>query len=92
MRLVWTVLFIPVLSFSMRRLLGLVHFSDHACFATAQAYGVELHDLEQPLLVSQPKKREIRARGEDAGPILLIPELCTRTGKGIEEGPKQTKL
>jgi len=45
-----------------------------------RAYGVELHDLEQPLLVSQPKKREIRARGEDAGPILLIPELCTRTG------------
>lgn len=69
----------------------MVHLSDHACFATAQAYGVELHDLEQPLLVSQPKKREIRARGEDAGPILLIPELCTRTGEGVEgEGPEQT--
>lgn len=38
------------------------------------------------MLVSQPKKREIRARGEDAGPILLIPELCTRTG---EEGVKE---
>ena len=34
--------------------------------------------------MSQPKKREIRARGEDAGPILLVPELCTRTGEGLE--------
>ena len=51
-------------------------------FSTAQAYNADIYDLEQPLLVSQPKKREIRARGEDAGPILLIPELCTRTGEG----------
>ena len=55
-------------------------------FSTAQAYNADIYDLEQPLLVSQPKKREIRARGEDAGPILLIPELCTRTG---EEGVKE---
>ena len=44
-----------------------------------KAYGAEIYDLEQPLLVNQPKKREIRARGEDTGSILLIPELCTRT-------------
>ena len=43
------------------------------------AYDAEIYDLEQPLLVNQPKKKEIRTREEDAGSILLIPELCTHT-------------
>ena len=43
-------------------------------------YDLTIHDANQPLLVSQPKKREIRARGGDIGPVLLVPELCTRTG------------
>ena len=37
----------------------------------------EIYDLQQPLLVNQPNKREIRATGEDAGSFLLIPEMCT---------------
>jgi aubergine-like protein len=41
-------------------------------------YDKKIEDAQQPLLVSQPKKRDIR-RGQD-GPILLIPELCTLTG------------
>lgn len=46
-----------------------------------QNYGVVINDPAQPLLVSKPKKRDIRARGGDDSPILLVPELCTRTGK-----------
>lgn len=37
--------------------------------------------MKQPLLVSRPSKREIRARGGDETPIRLIPEFCTRTGE-----------
>ena len=46
-----------------------------------QAYGIDIKDPSQPLLVSKPKKRDIRARGGDDSPILLVPELCTRTGQ-----------
>ena len=45
-----------------------------------QNYGIDINDVHQPLLVSKPKKRDIRARGGDDSPILLVPELCTRTG------------
>lgn len=31
--------------------------------------------------MSNPKAKDIRARGGDDSPIMLIPELCTRTGK-----------
>lgn len=52
------------------------------CVISLQNYGIKIHDHHQPLLVSQPKKRDIRARGGDDSPILLVPELCTRTGGG----------
>ena len=44
-----------------------------------QHHTIDVRDLNQPLLVSRPKKADIR-RGMD-GPILLLPELCTITGK-----------
>ena len=43
-----------------------------------QAHNHTITDMEQPLLVSRPKKKDIR-RGIQ-GDILLIPELCTLTG------------
>ena len=46
-----------------------------------QQYGIQIYDKEQPLIVSNPKAREIRARGGDDSPLLLVPELCTRTGE-----------
>lgn len=49
-----------------------------------QNYGIPIQDHGQPLLVSKPKKRDIRARGGDDSPILLVPELCTRTGLSEE--------
>nr|KAG5694355.1 hypothetical protein BaRGS_002209 [Batillaria attramentaria]KAG5702279.1 hypothetical protein BaRGS_002946 [Batillaria attramentaria] len=41
-------------------------------------YGIEVTDEDQPLLVSKPKKRDIR-RGQTEN-IHLLPELCTLTG------------
>ncbi|XP_066905703.1 piwi-like protein Siwi isoform X2 [Halyomorpha halys] len=41
-------------------------------------YGVEIKDLNQPLLVSRPKPRDIRAGRSNN--IILIPELCQMTG------------
>lgn len=38
------------------------------------------------MIVSNPKARDVRAKGGDDSPILLIPELCTRTGEGGREG------
>nr|BAJ07610.1 piwi [Ephydatia fluviatilis] len=49
-----------------------------------KAYDLTIQDPAQPLLVSQPKARDIRARKGDSSPILLIPELCTRTGLSEE--------
>ena len=46
-----------------------------------QNYQYEILDRAQPLLLSQPKERDVRARGGDDSPILLVPELCTRTGQ-----------
>lgn len=40
-------------------------------------YQVRIRDVNQPLLLSKPKKRDLR-RG--AGDIYLIPELCVMTG------------
>ena len=45
-----------------------------------QSYDITIEDHNQPMLLSRPKKREIRARGGDDSPLLLVPELCTRTG------------
>ena len=50
-------------------------------FKLLQQYGIDIGDRAQPLLVSKPKQRDIRARGGDDSPILLVPELCTRTGQ-----------
>ena len=44
----------------------------------SQHHNIDVRDGKQPLLVSRPKKKDIR-RGMD-GPILLLPELCTLTG------------
>ena len=43
-----------------------------------QHHGLEISDDGQPLLVTLPKKRDIRAGQE--GPIYLIPQLCYLTG------------
>lgn len=43
-----------------------------------QAYNVDITDKKQPMLVSRPKKREIRKGGLEE--IHLVPELCTVTG------------
>lgn len=42
-----------------------------------QQYQVTIRDPHQPLLMSKPKKRDLR-RGQ--GNIYLIPELCVATG------------
>jgi aubergine-like protein len=42
------------------------------------AYSCDIHDPHQPLLMSMPKKRDVRAGQE--GFICLIPELCIVTG------------
>jgi aubergine-like protein len=43
---------------------------------------ITVHDKNQPLLVSRPKKSDIR-RGQE-GNIYLLPELCTLTGLAEE--------
>jgi aubergine-like protein len=45
-------------------------------------YQIDIHDKAQPMLVSSPKKSDIR-RGQDK-PIYLVPELCTLTGLSEE--------
>ena len=42
-------------------------------------YNLKVTDLGQPLIVSNPKRKD-RNRGDDQ-PILLVPELCTMTGR-----------
>ena len=41
-------------------------------------YGIEIQDMNQPLIVSKPSKRDVH-RGDDK-PAYLIPELCRSTG------------
>ena len=41
-------------------------------------YSLKISDMDQPLLVSNPKKKDERAG--QTGPILLIPELCNLSG------------
>ena len=43
-----------------------------------QTYELKVQEMQQPLLVSRPKERDMR-RGQE-GPLLLVPELCTMTG------------
>jgi len=43
-----------------------------------QQYNIDVRDKKQPLLLSRPKKREVRRGGIEA--IHLVPELCTVTG------------
>ena len=45
-------------------------------------YKIDIKDREQPLLVSNPKKRDERAG--QTGPILLVPELCNLSGLSDE--------
>lgn len=47
-----------------------------------EQYKIEVTDPEQPLLVSKPKKKDIR-RGQTEN-IYLLPELCTLTGLSDE--------
>lgn len=47
-------------------------------------YDISIYDMEQPLIVSNPKARDVKARGGDDSPLMLIPELCTRTGLSEE--------
>lgn len=49
-----------------------------------KTHDIEIYDKQQPLIVSNPKAREVRARGGDDSPFMLVPELCTRTGLSDE--------
>ena len=53
------------------------------CRYYQDAYNVQIRDLGQPLLVSQPKLRDQR-RGMTQS-ILLVPELCHITGISEEQ-------
>jgi hypothetical protein len=46
-----------------------------------QNYNIQVTDMNQPLLVSRPKKKDIRMGRTE--PIYLLPELCTLTGKAL---------
>ncbi|XP_061189699.1 piwi-like protein 1 isoform X2 [Saccostrea echinata] len=41
-------------------------------------YNIDVRDMNQPLVVSRPKKKDIRMGRTE--PIFLLPELCTVTG------------
>ena len=43
-----------------------------------QHHDIAITDMDQPLLMSLPSKREQRAGQE--GPIYLLPEICYMTG------------
>ena len=57
-------------------------FEEHNSFAffPLQQYNLDIKDMQQPLLVSMPKKAD-QKRGQ-TDPILLVPELCRLTGEG----------
>ena len=71
---------------------GEISFVEYYC----KAYGAEIYDLEQPLLVNQPKISEIRARGEDARPSCSFqscaPTQVCQTGLGQIFGSWRTLL
>lgn len=46
-------------------------------YLSPKKYQVRIRDVKQPLLLSKPKKKDLR-RG--AGDIYLVPELCIMTG------------
>lgn len=52
------------------------------CDYYQKQHDLRITDLEQPLLVSRPKKSDIR-RGQE-GNFYLVPELCTLTGLSDE--------
>ena len=58
---------ITIKMFAFRNIISLKH------------YNLKVTDLGQPLIVSNPKRKD-RNRGDDQ-PILLVPELCTMTGE-----------
>lgn len=43
-----------------------------------KSYNIDVKDMNQPLVVSRPKKKDIRMGRTE--PIFLLPELCTLTG------------
>jgi len=47
-----------------------------------QAYGKDIQDTEQPLLIHRPKRRAMGVKGQEAPEevICLVPELCCMTG------------
>lgn len=45
-------------------------------------YSIDIGDLNQPLLVSRPKKKDIKVGRTE--PIYLLPELCCLTGLSEE--------
>lgn len=48
-----------------------------------ERYGITIRDLKQPLIISMPKRSEIRAGQE--GPVYLVPETCNMTGLSDEQ-------
>jgi len=49
----------------------------------AEKYNKTIRDLKQPLIISMPKKSEMREG--NTGPIFLVPELCFMTGLSEEQ-------
>ena len=56
-------------------------FNDNqfSTYLISQQYNIKITDMQQPLLVSMPKARDVK-RGQ-TDPILLVPELCRLTGE-----------
>jgi aubergine-like protein len=65
----------PASTFETKK--GPVSFADYY----KEKYDCTVRDMNQPLIISQPKKSDVR-RGfaQEDQPILLIPELCIVTG------------
>lgn len=53
---------------------GKTSFSDYY----TKRYGIKIRDLNQPLLLSKAKERDLRGGGSEI--IALVPELCRATG------------
>lgn len=60
------------------RKISLVQVWSFYYLSNLQSYNIEVKDMNQPLVVSRPKKKDIRMGRTE--PIFLLPELCTVTG------------
>lgn len=49
-----------------------------SCFSSEQSHKLEIRNPTQPLLISNPRAKELR--GGEKKPVWLVPELCLITG------------